>query len=589
MRNPFVDYLNTLHNADGANANALAESQAVNPFYDSILVHRRIGEHIASLLEGNAHCIILTGHAGDGKTGLLHQILLKLKIAEESKPLERDAMVLIPNTSRTLLYAKDMSELSDSQQEALLRRALQAPQDGNSSILVSNTGPLLNTFKRLQESGDPPGGFRELQSELLAAMDATEPMKIRLNGYEFTIVNMARINNVGMAALLLQKITNEELWSHCQSCPVRDMCPILNNVSTIRTNFTRTTHFIETYLTWLQENDDRLTLRQILAQLAYGITGNLSCEEVHSHWHTRWSLFKYHFANSFWGFHGIEDAPSSAQVRGIRAIRELQLDETATPDDYAIFVQQDLLMFDERTRELVDGILSGRIFPEPPAETGVANSGIRRSVRRLLFLFASGQSQEEYNQLLETLFSPVLPVYARFLRGDYSRDDVRSVQGWIARGLYRSIVGVPRPDDGDFRDRVHVTIRPDRPGITGVQLLLGELSDDDLEIVAPHVETFGDFIDNRQSHVLVMKLRNTRDEDKYVISLPLLDYLYRLGEGAISTRLNPYLSHGIDTIKAALADYVQNASREEVRLLILTTEGPKKVELSLESGRLVVR
>lgn len=579
MRNDFVDYLNTLHSARGANANALAEAQITSTHYDKIHIRRRIGDYLAELLRNESHCIVLTGHAGDGKTGLLHQVLVALHIQPQS--LERFATSTIPGTTRSLLYIKDMSELSAAEQEKLLLMALDFARAGKASILVSNTGPLLNTFKRLQDSKRLPGEFREFQSRLLSALDASEPSSVQLDAYSFVVVNMARIDNVGMAGLLLQKITKDDVWAQCEGCPIHETCPIYNNACTVRTNLERATRFMETYLAWLYENDCRLTLRQIIGQIAYAMTSDLSCERVHNELpRAKTALFNYHFANALWGFRGLQQVQASTQIRGIQALRSLRLDEAATPDDYNIFVRRDLSAFDENTRDLIDTILRTR---------GVSNEGlvsdprIRRSVRRFHYLFASGQSQEAYDRLLGSLFSPVLPVYLRVRRGEIQKSDLHRVHTWITRGLYASIVGVP---PARTEDSVPITVRPDRPGVTSVQLLIGKVPHDNIQVDTVPEEPFGDYVDDRKTHRLVMKLRGTTHH--HHISLPLLDYLYRLGEGAMSTRLNPYLSHGIDRIKAALADTIV-PSGEKIRLLILTTDGPKTMDLSIESDYLRAR
>lgn len=78
--NGFVDYLNTLHNEQANNENALAEAQQNNPYFKKVKVERPEAQYIANRIETgeNACLMILTGHAGDGKTTLLFQVLEKL-------------------------------------------------------------------------------------------------------------------------------------------------------------------------------------------------------------------------------------------------------------------------------------------------------------------------------------------------------------------------------------------------------------------------------------------------------------------------------------------------------------------------------
>ncbi len=93
--NPFVNYLNTLHNTTAANPNALAESQALNPYFGSIHVPLALTDFIERELTGSAgNHVILTGHAGDGKSTIglelykrLKQIPMTRALGEPLKPL----------------------------------------------------------------------------------------------------------------------------------------------------------------------------------------------------------------------------------------------------------------------------------------------------------------------------------------------------------------------------------------------------------------------------------------------------------------------------------------------------------------------
>jgi len=581
MHNDFVDYLNTLHNLSGANANALAESQATNQYYAAIHVNRRIGQHIANLLRERPLNLILTGHAGDGKTGLLYQVLTEFGNSQALATKAGFDSVKIPGTSRYLLYVKDMSELAAKKQEELLLQSLSAAKSGNSSILVTNTGPLLNTLKRLQDSQQLPGEFRRFQSELLTAMDASKPTLVELREYSFMVVNMARVDNVGMAGLLLERLVDDQMWSPCTECSVHDFCPVLANAKAVKKNLPRVTLFIEAFLNWLQENDRRLTLRQILSHLAYALTSNLTCAWIHNRLSkTTKVLFDYHFANAFWGYTGIQFNNATTQIRGISDLRDLHLDETATPDDYVIFIKKDTSSLDPEIANLIENKLSSSAFFSTNL---LEQQNIRRCVRRFLYLFASRQSSDKFDRLLECLFSPVFPVYARIQRGKHRRVDLEMVQLWIARGLYTSIVGVPPSDTTRY---IHITVRPDRSGITGVQLLIGEVPMSSIEILPRRTEALNDSVDNRTMHQLVIKLKDSNQE--HVVSLPLLDYLYRISEGAISTRLNPYLSHGIDRIKSSLVDTAAKFE-DEVKLLILTANEPKILHLTVDAERLIAR
>ena len=74
--NKFVTYLNGLHNYNAQNQNAYGERNAQSEYYAKTMVKIDICDHIVKLLKDEEpHMIILTGHAGDGKTSIMFQVL----------------------------------------------------------------------------------------------------------------------------------------------------------------------------------------------------------------------------------------------------------------------------------------------------------------------------------------------------------------------------------------------------------------------------------------------------------------------------------------------------------------------------------
>ena len=76
MRNDFVEYLNSLHNYNAQNANAYGEKNVESPFFSDVMVKVGLCDYICNSFSNEApHSIILTGHAGDGKTSIMYQVL----------------------------------------------------------------------------------------------------------------------------------------------------------------------------------------------------------------------------------------------------------------------------------------------------------------------------------------------------------------------------------------------------------------------------------------------------------------------------------------------------------------------------------
>ena len=111
--NGYIEYLNSLHNISPSGANALAESQALNDYFPEVYEPLPIVDHVAELLRnGGENVVILTGHAGDGKSTVALDIYKRLS----ELPLE--SSLKAPLREREELsdvgvnIVKDMSELS---------------------------------------------------------------------------------------------------------------------------------------------------------------------------------------------------------------------------------------------------------------------------------------------------------------------------------------------------------------------------------------------------------------------------------------------------------------------------------------------
>ena len=122
MENSFVSYLNSMNNAGSDTAAALAESQVLNEYYSRIKIERKLGRYISDRIRsGEKNVFILTGHAGDGKTSILVQVLsdLGMLAPKEKIEVEKD----YDKDGIKLYSVKDMSELSSDEQLRFLSKA----------------------------------------------------------------------------------------------------------------------------------------------------------------------------------------------------------------------------------------------------------------------------------------------------------------------------------------------------------------------------------------------------------------------------------------------------------------------------------
>lgn len=325
--NPFISYLNSLHNEQASNQNAIAEMQIQDQHFAKTQVRHPLTLFLKEKMEAGEF-VVLTGHAGDGKTTLLTQVLEAL----DRKPktlLEEDTV----DCGFSLHYVKDFSELTHEKQDSVLKSCFTANE---ATLLIANTGPLLNAMQRLVPD-DP-----QLENTLLDAMDQPAGQSVDIAGFGTVFfLNIARVDNTSFIREYLQNITQDELWQACDSCPKKGICPMHMNRCLVKENFARVASFIERVYIWLQEYDNRATIRQITAHITYAMTGGVSCESVWEDGQSIWR-YLYLFSNLLWGSQGAKEDIAAQQIRGIRLLNAAGFDQKPTSIDYDLFIKHDV-------------------------------------------------------------------------------------------------------------------------------------------------------------------------------------------------------------------------------------------------------
>lgn len=579
--NDFVAYLNSTNNIGGNSTGSLAESQVKSPFYDAVKVDRKIGNRIVSEIKsGVFKTYILTGHAGDGKTSILVQVLKALELVKPGEGLE------ISRDYSELYYVKDMSEIPETRQVELLEKSLQAPSNNKTGILISNTGPLLRAFLTLAEEKTVRSGNDfsdedkiELQSKILNQLDKNEDKSITISGYEFTLVNIARVDNVSFAAKILKKILAPELWEACSSCDSCDSCPVLMNQRLLSAQIDRVCDFVDNYYRYLYENDKRMTIRQMVGQLSYGITGNLTCEKITSSF-LKSPFFTYNFANLFFGHKGMSVDPDSKQIKGIDYINSVGLDNVALSVDYRLFVNHDYSFFSQDIRDILEELSTAtrkhfQILEE--AADGIngqyeKTARIRRAVRRFYLVFGREQEgfpvSEIYNQIYGTNYMD----YKKVITSVQPSSQFRKLQTVVFNALYIKNTGFLPASSSEML--LPLTLRREDEVYQSVLLILGEVHKSDIRIIAEKINS--DLEDADEKYNIFIQL----DDVKFKLSLPMLNYFNNLIAGSVTSNNNPALSHGIASLDTLLLEKYGEAKPGqeedcEISVIVNTTKGQK--------------
>lgn len=544
MANPFVDYLNTLHNEKGSNQNAIAEMQVDSPYFAEMQVKRDIIAFLKEKLEAGQF-VILTGHAGDGKTTLLAQVLAAFGVPVGKLCARADIEAPV-----SLHYVKDFSELTQKEQDAELQNCLKRK---GASILIANTGPMLNAFKRLLGDG--------CEGELLNAMDASVGsfFSVPEDGKVF-ILNVARVDNTDFVRPFLDNIIDPRHWEACAQCPCAERCPILFNRNAVEQMREHVGRFIEYCYTWLLEYDMRATIRQITAHLAFSMTGGLSCRNVSRQGRQEW-LGIFLFSNLFFGANGAADHKAAEQIRCVSLMRKAGFDQKNTTVDYDLYVRDEL--------ETYFPPFISEMFRQLQLHQSRSSSLNMQMILKRAYLFFGVNDAAQEKAFLQSIFSEWFEVYLGIRAGKKPSSKLRDM---ICQAINQLFVGDSLAGD---TNNINLTLRRNNEQVSNVQILRGSIFVDDVTLVAAPRETIHR---NRPLYQLELRVRRL----KYPISLPLLNYFSEIQKGAITTDIDPLLSNGIDNLKAQLlSDFSAVNDDDEVTLVYLSGSAWKKRKLTI--------
>ena len=326
----YIAYLNSLHNYNAQNPNAYGEKNVGNEFFREVAVKVGLCSYIEKQLsETEPHVLILTGHAGDGKTSIMYQVLKYFGV--EFNAEEKISEIVLPNNKKCRCI-KDYSEISNQEKLKVLKECLEFPNNGGFVFMVSNTGPLINTFGELFDEN-----IREkAKIDLIDAMDENSGTIKDIYGYKIGIINVALVDNTNFAEPFVSNLVKESLWKSCCECEKKEYCHIYNNRNLIVSNQQRVLEFIRNHYVWLVEHGIRLTVRSMTEQLAYMITGGVECNQV-----VPQEKDKMLFFNLFFGYIGLKNNERANTIVAIREAKRCGYDKKRLRADEKLTINCD--------------------------------------------------------------------------------------------------------------------------------------------------------------------------------------------------------------------------------------------------------
>jgi hypothetical protein len=569
-RNAYIEYLNSMHNLASSGANALAESQALSPYFGEIYTSFPIVDTLVDTLTGEAQrVVVLTGHAGDGKSTIALDVLKKLRKLPLTVPLSEalGKREDIEGPHGPITIVKDMSELSADERRKWLEVAF---SESGSWLFISNTGPLLHS---LADYSRNKGGDSDIESEILKQLDLPfmdgELEKHSLAGFdkELTILNLTRLDNVKLGANILTKLVNHSAWNDCAGCSSEPACPIQLNRKAVRDAGLVAEERVRWIYQRLQAYEQRLTLRQIVAQLAFGLTGNMSCAEAFqlveastAEGLNRGSagLENILFSESFFGYRGGVPSPQAEELHAISLVRRVTFGAPVGVDFERSLTSEIGIGWSELPTPL--GCLESNWRERANASASVR---WRAALRRMNYLFGKEAENrtEPANIFLDTfLQSPSLREFDFWqMNGKLTLTPAKKSQlrKSCLRVLLEIFSGFSAGQFDSNHDRLFLTLRrSDLAVVQPTQLVVEALSFRDFDLTYDSVRR-------------VPVLNFGGGSAKLELTLPLLDFIRRRDAGELGSSLSPIHQAQLDWFRGLLLESTVDSRHDvgEIELL----------------------
>ena len=235
---------------------------------------------LPELLQGKLRLVVLTGNPGDGKTSFLVSVGVELKGRGAEVIAEDAAGWRLQLEGHIYVAVFDASESHGGlSSDELLHNAL-TPKAGEQSarrtvLLAANDGRLLQFF---DEEGDL---YEDWATEIQNQMAGGEPQDRSVVLVDLKRRTLAQPGErPSLTSRILDTFVSPERWSVCSDCLSQDVCPMRANATNLRG--AGRAAIDELVLTSHLRRRRRATFRDVRSALAWVITGDRSCAEVHS-------------------------------------------------------------------------------------------------------------------------------------------------------------------------------------------------------------------------------------------------------------------------------------------------------------------
>lgn len=592
-RNTFVDYLTTLQRLGGGNENAIAEAQSTNSHFTFIHTPHPLAEVIVQEINSNQkRHIIITGHAGDGKSTIALEVFKSLKGIPHEKQLETQMQPQenLTVNGREITIIKDFSERDKNEDQQLVDELIDSPKK---FLIISNTGTLLNFFINNSERF----GFNNLdvESSVLAAIsNQTGEEKLVLTDTEYRVFNLAMLDNLQLARKIFEKMLSPCCWQDCNNHECRANCPIYHNVALMQQNIERIADRLFLAYRRMFEYGTRLTMRQITEHLAYMITSGLGQKELDIFQHKGISPLtqtQYMFYNRFFGDNGCVVDDDVLQMQAVRDVRTQEFGVWPSAAwERRLWARQDISAFEwpiggcKNQFEQLRNIASRSL---PSTGSFITPSQARDQIRRMLyFLYDFSIGEQVY--INHFLNSPKILLWLSWQEGKNKLDagEGFEIEHSIYHVLQEHFTGLRLPENvqnsGDRR--LYVTLSRKRSEVRQTaQIVLAYVAWSALKLKL--VETKPAVGSSRVDMELEWP---DCEEEGLKLDLPFLDYVTLRHFGEMNGNLKTSYINRLERFKARVQKFAALDDESVMLIKLRTDHSFRRQWYTIKHGKLEV-
>ncbi|MFB9408338.1 protein kinase domain-containing protein [Dactylosporangium matsuzakiense] len=273
--NPTVDDLRSLYrgSSSGNNGNRGMD----DAFAEETYVETRLDQELMpAILNGDLQTVFLTGNPGDGKTSFLAKVRTELRQRGGEETRFDHAGWQIDFAGRAYFAVYDASESHEgSSSDELLQAALGSPDETGRrvTLIAANDGRLLQFFKDFEHR------YQRIAMEVRRQIHEGAPATPEVTVVDLKQRALADLDRQGLAAAIVDTFVADRRWEVCASCTSREVCPIRKNAAALQANARESV--VELILISHLRRRRRATFRDVRSAIAWLITGDLTCGEVH--------------------------------------------------------------------------------------------------------------------------------------------------------------------------------------------------------------------------------------------------------------------------------------------------------------------